>query len=102
VVAPQQRQLAAAQRHQVLAHRQHVGERLARMVEAGLEVDHRHRRVLGVAAQQQFLAVVFPGAGARRGADAERVDVARQRARGVLDVLFGGPSMTACSCGSSS
>ena len=44
--------------------------------------------MLGVAAQQQFLPVAFPGADAAHVADAQRVDVARERARCILDVLL--------------
>ena len=67
----------AVERAEPLADRQRVGERLARMLVRGERVDHRDRRRLG-----PRLELVV-----RERADRERVEVAREHLRRVLERL---------------
>ena len=67
----------AVERAEALADRHRVGERLARVLELGQRVDHRDRRGLG-----PRLELVV-----RERADRERVDVAREHLRRVLERL---------------
>ena len=77
VAVPHEREDPTLGRPEAFLDREQVGERLARVLEVGQRVDHRHVGRAG----QRLEPLLF------EGAEHDRVDVARQHAPGVLDRL---------------
>ena len=90
-LGPHERELAPAQVSERLAQGHQVCERLQRVPQHALHVDHGHARVPRPEADLRIASIDFPARASRLGADGERVRVTGEHRGRVLDVLGSAP-----------